>query len=136
MHFAYVGACFCIAAAACTSAAVSQSTLPPVPVCGFVRVDKVLDVGAMRHSSDDAVATLRLSSTAKVVRVEAIEAALPLAAKVRLPTGPRRLWLVYTVEEDPVVSVGATSSTAPESRLLRVVDDETLRPAGAVACPE
>lgn len=85
----------------------------------------------MRHSTVDAIAALQLVSGAKVLRVDAVTAALPIAAKVALPHGSRRLWLIYTAEP---TSAG-TGSTAAESHVLRIVDDETLQPAGATACP-
>jgi hypothetical protein len=124
----------CAAAVAC-SASARESTLPPMPACGWVLVDQALDRGAMRHSADDAVAALGLGSTARVVRVDAVRAALPIASKLGLPRGSRRLWLVYTAEPTTPDTGAAGPSTTAESRVLRVVDDETLQPAGATACP-
>ncbi len=85
----------------------------------------------MRHSTDEAIAALRLVSGAKVLRVDAVTAVLPIAAKVALPHGSRRLWLIYTAEPKPA---GVDSAEA-QTRVLRIVDDETLQPAGATTCP-
>lgn len=114
----------------------AKQSRAPLPTCGWVTVAKTLPESSMRHTVGEAIGVLQLDPKSKVLGTEAAQAAIPapLPAKLGLPNGLRKLWLVYTLDP-PVTHTQAVVLPGAHNRILHIVDDATLQPGGAMVCP-